>query len=80
MLLAADAGPGGFGALIFFLFIFVAIALFVAMSKSMKRMRSHVDRGDFGDPESGEPGFGDQGGNEPGLGEQADRPRGDPGR
>jgi uncharacterized membrane protein len=52
MLLAADAGPGGFGALILVLFIVVAIVIFVAMSRSLKRMRSNADRGVFGESQT----------------------------
>jgi hypothetical protein len=78
---AADAGPGGLGALIFVVFFVAAIALFIAMSRSMKRMRSNVDRGKFGGPDSDlnagaaeGPGPGSV---EPGSAEQTDRPRGD---
>jgi hypothetical protein len=77
MLFAADAGPGGLGALIFVVFFVAAIAIFIAMSRSMKRMRSNVDRGKFGGPDSGAAGRPEPGSVEPGSAEQADRPRGD---
>ena len=71
MLLAADAGPGGLGALIFLVFFVAAIAIFIAMSRSMKRMRSNVDRGNFGEPGAGPPAPED-----PGPGDAANRPHG----
>lgn len=48
MFLAASPSPGGYGFLIFVVFVITAIVIFVAMTRSMRRMRSHVDRGDFG--------------------------------
>jgi hypothetical protein len=74
---AADAGPGGLGALIFVVFFVAAIALFIAMSRSMKRMRSNVDRGNFGGPDSGAAEGPGPGSVEPDPAEQTDRPRGD---
>lgn len=50
MTLADGGSPGGLGFLIFVVFIVVAIVLFLAMSRSMRRMRSNVDRGNFGTP------------------------------
>jgi hypothetical protein len=55
MYLAASPGPGGFGFLIFLVFALAAVVIFIAMVRSMKRMRAHVERGDFGvDPRTGE--------------------------
>ncbi len=71
MLHAADAGPGGFGALILVLFIVVAIAIFFAMSRSLKRMRSNADRGVFGATEA-------QDGTAPQAAEPTDPARGRP--
>jgi hypothetical protein len=53
MLLAAGAGPGGLGFVIFVAFIIAAVAIFLAMTRSMRRLRAHVDRGDFGTTEAG---------------------------
>jgi uncharacterized membrane protein len=50
MTLADGASPGGLGFLVFVVFIIAAVVIFVAMSRSLRRMRSHVDRGDFGNP------------------------------
>jgi hypothetical protein len=51
MFLAATASPGGLGFLVFVIFVIAAGLIFVAMRGSLRRMRSHVDRGDFGAPE-----------------------------
>ena len=77
MLFAADAGPGGLGALIFVVFFVAAIAIFIAMSRSMRRMRANVDRGKFGGPDSGTADGPGPGSVEPGSAEPTDRPRGD---
>jgi hypothetical protein len=43
-------------------FIIAAVAIFLAMTRSMRRLRAHVDRGDFGttDGGPGEPRPGDE--------------------
>lgn len=49
MLVAANpSSGGGLGFLVFAAFVVTAIVIFIAMNRSMRRMRSHVDRGDFG--------------------------------
>ena len=48
MLLAAGSSPGGLGFLVFVIFVIAAVVIFLAMTRSLRRMRSHVDRGDFG--------------------------------
>jgi hypothetical protein len=53
MLLAANASPGGLGFVIFVAFIIAAVAIFLAMTRSMRRLRAHVDRGDFGTTDGG---------------------------
>jgi hypothetical protein len=55
MTLADGASPGGLGFLIVVVFIVAAVAIFIAMSRSMRRMRSNVDRGQFGAPRSDDP-------------------------
>jgi hypothetical protein len=50
MLLADNGSSGGLGFLILVIFIVVAVVIFIGMSRSMRRMRGHVDRGDFGLP------------------------------
>jgi hypothetical protein len=47
---AGSPGPGGLGFLILVVFIVAAVVIFWAMARSMRRMRSHVERGDFGLP------------------------------
>ena len=50
MLLAAGSSPGGLGFLVFVIFVIAAVVIFLAMTRSLRRMRSHVDRGDFAAP------------------------------
>jgi uncharacterized membrane protein len=52
MTLADGGSSGGLGFLIVVVFIIAAVVIFIAMSRSLRRMRSHVDRGDFGAPHS----------------------------
>jgi hypothetical protein len=52
MLLADGPSPGGLGFLIVVVFVLAAAGIFVAMTRSMRRMRAHVARGDFGEGES----------------------------
>lgn len=55
MVLAASSSGGGLGFLVFVAFVVAAIVIFIAMTRSMRRMRSHVDRGEFGAPRPGGP-------------------------
>jgi hypothetical protein len=48
MFLVAGPSPGALGFLIVVVFFIAAVLIFTAMTRSMRRMRSHVDRGDFG--------------------------------
>jgi hypothetical protein len=50
MFLAANSSSGGLGFLVFVIFLIAAGLIFVAMRGSLRRMRSHVDRGDFAAP------------------------------
>jgi hypothetical protein len=52
MLFADGSSPGGLGFLVVVVFVIAAAGIFVAMTRSMRRMRGHVDRGDFGEDES----------------------------
>lgn len=57
MILADDSSgsSGGLGLLVVVVFLVVAALLFVFMSRSMKRMRANVDRGQFGAPPGDDP-------------------------
>ena len=48
MYLVAGPSPGGLGFLVVVVFFVAAVLIFLAMTRSMRRMRAHVDRGDFG--------------------------------
>jgi hypothetical protein len=52
MLVVAGPSPGGLGFLIVVVFFIAAVLIFMAMTRSMRRMRSHVERGDFGGPDA----------------------------
>lgn len=50
LLLAAKIGAGGLGLIVVLLLIIAAIAIFIAMSGSLKRLRQSVDKGVFEQP------------------------------
>jgi hypothetical protein len=50
MFLADGPSAGGLGFLVFAIFVIAAGLIFFAMTRSLRRMRSHVDRGDFAAP------------------------------
>jgi hypothetical protein len=55
MVLADSASPGGLGFLIVVIFFIVAVLIFIAMTRSMRRMRANVARGEFAAREQPEP-------------------------
>ncbi|EFC84857.1 hypothetical protein [Parafrankia sp. EUN1f] len=73
--LAAEIGTGTSGALVVFVLILASAGLFVLLSKSLRRMRTNVENGEFGRPRGDLTNRGEAGG-DPAAGALATAERG----